>query len=443
MLHQVDTFQLLIMAIIAIVAHVGLLFCALFVRPLAILTGGFLFLAAFSVATEVPFFEVLKYARVYTTLLIIGLGIVVYRAYGYGPASITMLMFIGFYMFAAVWGPMVTAAVTWKGLYLTTVLSGITLAMSIKTAKDMRQAMRVLMLASSAFIFLTLVELLRVPTSISHIGRFEPFGMNTNRAAQTMANMTIIAAFVALHDPRRNWKIMAYTTVVVSLFLIMLTGARGGLGMALIGSFALAFPLLKRPFLAATIAGFGGIVLYILMSVFATQSTSRLGQLSFDSRQKAWAIAMNYIQEAPIMGHGWVIGMNARGSPTTQNLHSIYFQVFAETGIIGFSLLMLTICTFAYLGLSAWRRALVEGGLKLSVTYLAGAFVVAVLAHGVAESASMAGSTLAALMMGFGVGLMDQIHKIDYSVDPDFHRMKNAAPVYEYAEGYGEPELAV
>lgn len=439
MLSNIDSVQLLILAVIGLGAHVALLFAGLFVRPLALLTGAFLFLAAFSVATEIPYFEVIKYARVYTTLLIIGLGVLVYRAHGYGPASIAMLMFIGFYMFAAIWGPMLGAAILWKGLYLTTVLSGITLAMSIKTAKDMRQAMRVLMLASAAFILVMLSQLLRDPASITHIGRFGPFGMNPNRAAQTMANMTIISAFVALHDPRRKWKVIGYATVITSLFLIMMTGARGGLGMALIGSFALSLPLLKRPFLAATLAAFAGGVLYLLMSVFATESTSRLEELSFDTRGAAWSQAFEYIRQAPILGQGWVIGTGARGAATTQNLHSIYLQVLAETGIVGFAFFFVTIITFAYLGLCAWRRALQEGGLKLSVTYLAGAFVVAVLAHGVVESASMAGSTIAALMMGFGVGLIDRINRIDYSVDPEWHRIYGHQPAD--ASWYGHPEL--
>ena len=129
-------------------------------------------------------------------------------------------------------------------------------------------------------------------------------------------------------------------------------------------------------------------------------------------------------------------------------MESNHDKVFVTTflGVIGFLaaltvgivVIAVAMLALAFLGLRLWKQQLAVGGMTLRATYLAGALIAAVFAHGAVESASLAGSTVAAMLMGIGAGLIDRLPKLVDDL-PDRHakRARSEWSEHEYDEhGY-------
>jgi len=409
---EVDPAILVLLVGVGFMFHILLLALAKKVNPVATLGAAFMLLAAFSVADEFPGYELLKYARIYVTVLIVVVGFMFYRAYSYGIASLALLAFIGFYVAAAAWGPSPVRGIVIKGLTFQTVLAGITMALAFRTTVNLRNAARMLALTTAIFAALAFGELIRNPGAITAIGRYSPWGMNPNRFGQTAASMTILATFVMFNDRNFLWRLISLGSVGTLAFLMLLAGARGAIGMAAVGAFAVAFPMLKRPWVVAFFGGLGGGLILLFLRLVQGATPTRLNEANLDTREEPWADAINHFRDSPLVGKGWIASESVREGGSTVNLHSIYMQMLAETGLVGVALTVLAMLTLAFAGLRLWKIELREGGMKLRATYLAGALVAAVFAHGFVESASLAGSTVSAMLMGFGAGLIDRLPKL-------------------------------
>ncbi len=438
-MQDLDPTILLLLVGVGLIFHVALAAMAKTVNPVATLGAAFMLLAAFSVADEIPGFQMLKFARIYVTVLIVVVGFMFYRAYSFGPASLVLLGFIGFYVGAAAWGPSPVRGIMIKGLTFQTMLAGVTIALVIRTTSELQNSMRMLAIATATFAFLGITELARNPGAITAIGRYGPWGMNPNRFGQTAASMVVLCTFVMFNDTAKIWRLIALGSVSTLAFLMLLAGARGAIGMAAIGGFAVAFPLLKRPWVVAFFGAAGAGVMALFMRFLQGVTPTRLNEANLDTREEPWSDAIGHFRDSPLLGKGWVASESVREGGSTVNFHSIYMQMLAETGMVGIVIIAITMLALAFLGLRLWKQQLAVGGMTLRATYLAGALIAAVFAHGAVESASLAGSTVAAMLMGIGAGLIDRLPKLVDDL-PDRHAKRTSDEWYEdgYEDSYDE-----
>ncbi len=118
-----------------------------------------------------------------------------------------------------------------------------------------------------------------------------------------------------------------------------------------------------------------------------SQTPTRLAELSSSNRWRWWQEAWSLWKDAPLAGKGAATFEVARrdirqGSITTTEPHNVALQFLAETGIVGFLLLLGAIGTGATAAVCAVRRA--EGGERAAAAALAlglGAYVL----HGLVD----------------------------------------------------------
>ena len=99
--------------------HVALVVSAIFYRkvnPLYLLAGAFIILSPISGAREMAGLDIAKWARVYVSLMMVIIGLFGYRIFRIGFASKMLLVFTGFYVFAAVWSDMPIMGLLFKSL---------------------------------------------------------------------------------------------------------------------------------------------------------------------------------------------------------------------------------------------------------------------------------------------------------------------------------------
>jgi len=412
------TAPLIMMLVIAgVVAHAALFFASRWVRPILIVAVGYMLLSPLSSAQMIPGFETLKYVRVYSTLLIIALGVMAYRRLKIGVVSYALLAALSFYAIAALWGPNLIAGMMYKGLMVLAILSGILIGGTIGTAGELRALARVFTIGAGALGAIFLAAYVASPESISHIGRFYPWGINPNRVGQSCAPLTVVSIYTAFTDPIKRFRLVALAVVGALGFLILLTASRGAIGMAAIGSFIVIFPSLKRPFLVGGVLLVFGIGANLAISSLETVDVERIGNVNLASREEPWSDAMEYIRRSPFYGHGWVqVEQNLGGG--TRNFHSIYFQLLVESGIAGFALFAIFVIT----GVAAWFRHLLNARRFLpestGAVFFGGGIMASVFAHGVIESGTLMGSTINVLLLGLSAGFADRFASIVWQDSP-------------------------
>jgi O-antigen ligase len=104
-----------------------------------------------------------------------------------------------------------------------------------------------------------------------------------------------------------------------------------------------------------------------------------------------------------VIGHGWI-----HWGTSWASVQNIYLQTLVETGIIGGSLLVYVMATCARRGMRIIRASRRARGTR-DLAFLAAAVTVAVFINGAAESSTLMGTSLNALLLGFGVGLIDRV----------------------------------
>lgn len=409
--------MILLLSISVVIVFHAVLFYALLSRrlnALYLVAATFTFMAPVSTASLLEHMALFKYGRVYLSVLIVLLGVLVLRLYRFGPASIAFIAFIGLYFSGALWSQAPLAAILHKGLFGAVFVSGVIIANGTRNIRDLHVGLRILACGGAAFGTFILLELVRNPEAISGVGRLFAFGINPNRIGHTSAPILIVACSVALYDPAKFWRLFGYGLMGVLALVILYTGSRGAVGMAVIGSAVVAVPLVKRPGLFITSAAFVSVIAYIGLGLIADHARTRLGHVPEHLREDVWGMAMTYFREAPVFGQGWVHsqGILPQGAiPSTQNLHSIYFQVLAEIGFVGFFFFLLAMLFVGLKLLGSWRYAIQFPSAK-PYAYLMVGFFAAIFAHGFVESATFVGTTVNAVLLGWTIGMIDRLPKL-------------------------------
>lgn len=398
---------LILLVIIFIIAHVAFGIASRWINSLFLIAGAFIVLSPISAAVDFPFLNVVKLGRVYITLLFLLVGFLGHRLYRLGPTATVFLIYVSLYVLAGLWSDAPFDALKYKGLYGLAVLAGFMLARSLRDFRDLEFGMRALAIGVAVFAALMALEFVKNPTLIFNRGRLGFWGMNPNRIGQTLAPMLIVLAYIALYDSVRIWRLSAYVIGVIVGIQLMYTGSRGAAGEAAIGCFVIAIPLFKRPGMLLVV---GTIVASAVLFTFVTANTDapdRLIHGSLETREGIWAFARSQFAEAPLFGKGWIYNTTA-GALSSRNMHSIYLQTAVEVGLLGLTVMSLTLLFVFSRGFQMFKFVK-RTGIETQAAYLSWAFVIAVLGHGIIEAGSIRGSTINGLMLPFGLGLFDRL----------------------------------
>jgi len=407
---DIDPGLLLLIVVGAFAAHTVFLALARRVNVMSLLGGAYVLLSPVSAASALPAVGLAKYGRVYVTVLLPLVGVLMARAFRLGVASWALLVFAAFYTVSAFWSDAATAALLYKGNWAALVLGGVMIAASIRDRHDFYVTMRTLGVAAGFFAALALSELVVNPGALSRLGRLAIWGMNPNRVGQTASPLLIMVVAILLQDPHRGWRIFATVVAGILAVLILYTGSRGALLSAAIGCFAIASLYVKRPLrlAAAMLLVVGGV--YLTQQFARVTAITRFGQYSLELRDEPWDLAMENFREAPLFGVGWVHqeSLSGGGLATTTNLHGMYMQVLAETGIAGVLLLVIALAVIGLRGLRLFRMLRPDGAFAVP-SHLALGLSASILAHGVVESGPIVGGQVGGLALAFGIGLIDRL----------------------------------
>lgn len=437
---DLEPVQLLLIVTLGLLFHGFLLVSARKINPLLTAMAAYFLFAPLSGAPDFPGVDALKYARLYCSLLILGVGIFAMRINKPRIGGLVFVLWAVYYMMAALYGPNPVGGIKLKGLYVVVVLSGLVAAYGVRSLADLRTGLRMLMLGGAVFAGILLKEMVTNPGAVASIGRLVAFGMSPSRIGQECAPMIICTAAVAFYDKSKIWRVAAYGVASVLALATLASGSRGGVFMAAIGVFLTAMPLIKRPVLLA----FTGLACYIIGSMIvklvAPEASERLADFSYDTRREVWAWAWEFFNESPFIGQGWVMDTNARATGGTLNLHSVYIQVLVETGILGmvFFMLALAIVALRALGLFFFARA---RHADMRYVYFTLGMLLAVLGHCTAESSTIMGSNINAFLLPFSIGMLDRMREL--IVQEQTVQVAAAAYDYseelEYGDGHGVP----
>ncbi|MCW5765762.1 MAG: O-antigen ligase family protein [Phycisphaeraceae bacterium] len=324
----------------------------------------------------------------------------------------TLLAFISYYVFAGAYSETPEAALQFKGLLLLAVLAGVVLVGTFERVDDVRFLLRICTVATSAFVFIIAGTLIANPSKFFLFDRLQVLGLNANRIGLEAAAAFLMSFAVALHDRSFHWRVFAGVSCALSVAVILATGSRGAVGMSLVGFLVIGAPVLRRPVLLAFVLGCTAIILNLVLDAINPDAAKRLGEVNFDTREGVWSQAMAAWQESPIVGIGWIGRYTPGGRMSGVNLHSIFWQTLAEIGILGF--FALCICIFIIIVAAArmYRATLWVPAADRAPVYVALAFVLSTLLHGVVESATLQGATANCFVLALGVGLLDRLPRI-------------------------------
>lgn len=425
----------------AIIGHVLLLLFSRYFNPLSIIGAAFLLLAPLSAADEIPGAVLIKFGRIYCSILVILAGIFLMRGWRWGSAGITLLVFISYYVFAGAYSDTPEAALQFKALLLFAVLAGIVLIGTFNSLRDIEFFLRMGAVGTGVFVYIIAATLIASPSKFFLFDRLQVLGINANRIGLEVAAAFLMNLAVVMHDRSFRWRVYAGITTALSLGAVLATGSRGAVGMILVGFLIIAAPALRRPFLLGFVLLCGGLILNFVLDSINPDAAKRLGEINFDTREGVWAQAFAAWQESPIVGVGWLGRYTPGGRMSGVNLHSIFWQSLAEIGMLGFIALCLTIALIVFMSLRMFNSTTWVPKRERSYVYIGLAFVFCTLLHGVVESATLQGATANGFILALGIGLVDRLPSL-YANEPSLQLAEEPAADEYGGRSYepGEPE---
>lgn len=407
-----DIIILLGAVIVGLVAHMGLILLWRKLNPLFLIAAAFSVLAPLSAGKDFPLVGETKLARVYCTVLMALVGVLIMRVFRPRGAGLAFTLFVGYYVLAGLYSDLPLAALQFKGLYALVVVAGISLAYSIRDLADLRNGLRILLCAAVVFALVLLAEIVKNPYVLSAVGRLTPWGVNPNRVGHEVGAMLLVAAAVALYDPSKVWKILGYALGGFFAIVVLSTGSRGSAGMVAVGGLIIGLPAVRRPGLLIATVVAGALTFYLALPLVSPETTERLTDTNLSDRQALWNTALRDLQDSPLIGQGWVYSSELREGGSTANRHSTYMNILAETGLLGMAFFMIALAFIGLRGLRMFLTLRAERTTESRYAYFALALAAAVLAHCFVESSTIVGSSINALFLPFSFGLFDRLYEI-------------------------------
>lgn len=193
-------------------------------------------------------------------------------------------------------------------------------------------------------------------------GRSPSFLGYSNHLASYL-NLVLPFALACTVVGQGKWKKLGGWTVGLGFVALLSTQSLGGLlGFVAVLVLAIFCFARNRKKAFALLAGICALicVLYLARNILNPAHTDEGVGLNAASRLLLWATAWNYFVQFPVIGVGWGNFVGLYGpdlsafssliSPGVLEVHNIYLQLLAETGLVGF-------VAFFHLIFRSWRQA--------------------------------------------------------------------------------------
>jgi len=224
-------------------------------------------------------------------------------------------------------------------------------------------------------------------------GRTTSF-LNYSNSLAGYLNLILPFALACYVRGQGKWKTLGAWTLGLGFLAMLTTQSVGGLvafvAILILGIFCFARNRTKSLVLFASICAFAGLLYLSKQYLNPTHTEESIGPDTV-MRVLLWGTAWGYFVHSPIIGVGWgnFVGLYGLDLSSFSDLvpqgvfevHNIYLQLLAETGLVGFM-------AFSYLFIQSWRLA--RSQLRSSFDSLNGALAFGVL-----------GALLSVLVHGF------------------------------------------
>lgn len=376
-------------------------------HPIYFVASAFLLLAPLSVATGLSIAEPTKYARVGLTALMVVMWVVSGKKMRLGRACRSLVAFMIAFTLSAAWSDLPHWALFYKTMLLLTCLAGMALVGLIGTTAELKRGLRHLGIVAAVAGGCAFAIYWSDPQQNTSNDRMAVWGMNANTLGQAAAPLLLLVMYVALNDSSRFWQSCMYVGAGLLLLVIIGTGSRGALLMAGAGVLPLLLPKAKRPRTLFVAAIALGVAVYLAFYAFDMAGTDRLTEaITKDTRSGLWQFGFRRFLESPLIGEGWLHWGESWGS-----IQNIYLQTLIEAGLLG----GLFMGYFLVVAVVTWRSVykwLADRRLSTNLCFLSAALLGGVLVHGLAESSTLQGSSVGALLLGMGVALVDRTREL-------------------------------
>lgn len=210
---------------------------------------------------------------------------------------------------------------------------------------------------------------------------------NPNRIASVYYAVAILGLVLGGRSKQSRWlAALGFCALLLGSLLVLLTQSRGGL-LALAAGITVVLALERRWYLLGALLGVGGAAVAVVESGVLSMRAFSERSSSVVVRYEIWLVALERIQQAPLLGEGWAsshaIYVEQRDRSWIHP-HNTYLTVALKTGVLGL---------IAFLGcLYVWLR---EGVRQVRYCWVARAGVAVLFAwlvNGLVETRiSMAG----------------------------------------------------
>jgi O-antigen ligase len=193
-------------------------------------------------------------------------------------------------------------------------------------------------------------------------GRFKSYYLLPTNFANGYAPFLVAILWLAMHEKGRFVSTLAWATLPIGLGLLILSGTRNSILIALVAVIVFSVIWPKRIMVMGTIGALLTIPLLILLVNDSSQIDGlfkRFSKLEASNRHDVWALAWDYIMQRPLLGYGMgkageVLGQTLQSWERAEyiNTHNAYLGVWLQHGIIGLILVGMIILSGLIKG---WR----------------------------------------------------------------------------------------
>jgi O-antigen ligase len=318
-------------------------------------------------------------------------------------ASAWLLFFSVVFVFSSLWSDDPFWALAYKGMFGVSIVTGLCLGRLVACSADARFLVRAVVVVA----MISLASLLGVDIGSSIKGQLVVGGLNPNAFASVVMVFFVFSLFSALTERDAFWKVASVFCVLSFIVLMFFSGSRAGALVVVGAGGILVLLLVKFDKLIVTIFIFVLFITFFIMTFDLGYSSTSNDGVGFrllekegifqETRLDIWSVAWSGFFESPLIGIGWT-SSDHRWTPVL----SMYLQVLAETGIMGFSLLVIltskTIRKGIRLVMDSSTRSYLERFSVMVVVLLCG-----LLMHGFFESSMLLGTTPHTLLFAFAV----------------------------------------
>jgi len=377
-----------------------------------LLAAAFMIVAPLSISGTAT--EGIKYARLAITAAMVGFGLFIYKPEPFGSTTKAFLFFCSFFTAAALWSDDITWALFNKSMFFMSILGGLFMAFTTKTDQELYKGIKLLAVTGTVAGFFLFLTYLQNPEANTAGDRMAVGGMNANTIGASAAPMFIFSFFLGLWQTGFKWKALCFSSSILLAIVILGSGSRGAVLMAIVGTLIATKPFLQKKASMVIMSCAIPIALLQLVAVTAgfdiaskipglsriTESTEKKG----NTREGMWKYAYKKYETSPMIGIGW---LHFGTSKSSANCHNLYLQVLTETGIVGSAIFLAALVQI----LLRSRNVKYElyGSNQPELLALPLGLLASIAVHGMVEASALFGTTALPLLLGYSVGLIDRL----------------------------------